>query len=491
MTLNASGPISLGGATTGQSINLELGVSATALASINATNFRTLAGVASGQISLSNFYGKSNISGWLAIYASTIPTTTNNAGVAISVDSSNNIYVIGQLTSAPALVKISSAGTLVSAYTYTDIGSWTSGDYQNCRMYIDASNNIYTLGVESTSVIASKFNTSLTRLNGRRFLIDPAVDYAYPAGLTVSSAGDIYYGGWGVHSDCCGTTFQGNLVKLNSSFTYQSALSNFRGNTLGTMSDVVIDTSGNVISVFFSNTIYKFSGFTSTALWKNNPYRTTNNNNIANAKLTIDSSNNLYVGYTGITAAIYCGICKLNSSGVLQWSRQLTTVTPGTAGGVNQVIVGDDGYIYAVGKVPIGSTYNYYGGFIVKYNSSGVIQWQRYLYNVNTGDNDFNIGLTGIKYTSVGLAITGGIKNNANTKTNWIIALIPTDGAGTGSYTISGVNVTYAASTNTEAAGGLLDYDPGVNMSTTTPSTAALTGTATAVTQTITKVSLA
>lgn len=60
MTLNASGPISFGGSTTGQSINLELGVSATALASIDSTSFRTLAGVSSGAISLSNFYGKSN-----------------------------------------------------------------------------------------------------------------------------------------------------------------------------------------------------------------------------------------------------------------------------------------------------------------------------------------------------------------------------------------------------------------------------------------------
>ena len=60
MALNSSGPISLGGSTTGQSINLELGVSATALASINSTSFRTLAGVASGAISIGNFYGKSN-----------------------------------------------------------------------------------------------------------------------------------------------------------------------------------------------------------------------------------------------------------------------------------------------------------------------------------------------------------------------------------------------------------------------------------------------
>jgi hypothetical protein len=58
MPLNSSGPISLGGATTGQSINLELGQSATAQISLNDTNVRTLAGVASGAISLNSFYGK-------------------------------------------------------------------------------------------------------------------------------------------------------------------------------------------------------------------------------------------------------------------------------------------------------------------------------------------------------------------------------------------------------------------------------------------------
>lgn len=60
MTLNSSGPISIGGSTTGQSINIELGRSATATSSLNETALRTLAGVPSGAISLSNFYGKSN-----------------------------------------------------------------------------------------------------------------------------------------------------------------------------------------------------------------------------------------------------------------------------------------------------------------------------------------------------------------------------------------------------------------------------------------------
>lgn len=63
MTLNSSGPISLGGSTAGQSINLELGKSATATVSLNDANVRSLAGVASGAIVMpTNFYGKSAVS---------------------------------------------------------------------------------------------------------------------------------------------------------------------------------------------------------------------------------------------------------------------------------------------------------------------------------------------------------------------------------------------------------------------------------------------
>jgi hypothetical protein len=62
MTLNTTGPISLGGSTAGQSINLELGKSATATVSLNDTDVRTLAGVASGAIIVpTNFYGKSAV----------------------------------------------------------------------------------------------------------------------------------------------------------------------------------------------------------------------------------------------------------------------------------------------------------------------------------------------------------------------------------------------------------------------------------------------
>lgn len=63
MALVSSGSISLGGSTSGRSINLELDRAATAQISLNDTIARDLAGVASGTISLSNFYGKSSFSG--------------------------------------------------------------------------------------------------------------------------------------------------------------------------------------------------------------------------------------------------------------------------------------------------------------------------------------------------------------------------------------------------------------------------------------------
>ena len=59
MALASSGTMSIGGTTTNRSINLELGRSATATSSMGETDLRTLAGIASGAISMDDFYGAS------------------------------------------------------------------------------------------------------------------------------------------------------------------------------------------------------------------------------------------------------------------------------------------------------------------------------------------------------------------------------------------------------------------------------------------------
>jgi hypothetical protein len=60
MPLNSSGQLSLGGATAGESVNLELGKAATALITMNDTDLRTLFGIGAGAVSMSNGYGKSS-----------------------------------------------------------------------------------------------------------------------------------------------------------------------------------------------------------------------------------------------------------------------------------------------------------------------------------------------------------------------------------------------------------------------------------------------
>jgi hypothetical protein len=69
MTLPASGAISF------NAINVELGVAGTTTANINQTSYRNLAGVPSGTIALSNFYGKANQ------FAFTISSNQTNANL--------------------------------------------------------------------------------------------------------------------------------------------------------------------------------------------------------------------------------------------------------------------------------------------------------------------------------------------------------------------------------------------------------------------------
>ena len=61
MALASSGSISIGGSTSGRSINLELGRSASASSNLNESALRSLANRSSGSVSLSHFHGKSNV----------------------------------------------------------------------------------------------------------------------------------------------------------------------------------------------------------------------------------------------------------------------------------------------------------------------------------------------------------------------------------------------------------------------------------------------
>ena len=137
MALNASGPISLGGSTAGESIALELGLSATGQISLNDAAVRDLAGVASGAIVMpTDFYGKSDIPSGALYFTGTQAFGASGLNVLQPVVSSPT-----QVTSLTNWVNVSS--TVYSVAALTKSGElWTWGRNNYGRLGQNSTNNI-------------------------------------------------------------------------------------------------------------------------------------------------------------------------------------------------------------------------------------------------------------------------------------------------------------------------------------------------------------
>lgn len=202
MTLNASGPISLGGSTVGQSINLELGNSATALASINSTQFRTLAGVPSGQISLSNFYGKSSNSYYLT-YVGTNGSSDGSArvdnGFAVSASSGQVIVPFYWASYVAGIATLNSSGGLQAVYSTNGTGANnirmpTNNYYSSDRVYIMSKTNT---GLNYTTTASpSTFGWASQPCCGFQVFSDAYMRADIGSTLVVNSSGQAVTVGW-------------------------------------------------------------------------------------------------------------------------------------------------------------------------------------------------------------------------------------------------------------------------------------------------------
>ena len=277
MALNNSGPLSLGGSTVGQSINLELGVSATALASINSSPFRTLAGVATGQISISNFYGKSSVQPTFFASSSTV-----NASVYKSFPvSSGNVYTIGYIVSGNAVIltKLNSTGTEQWTRTlgYAPFSASNVG-FGQMDVNEDSSGNAYA----ALGYYFYKFNSSGT--------------IQFNKYLTPTNQGSPVPNGFGCKLDSSGTLYM--------SVSYGNA---------GRFAFAKYDNTG---AVLWSTYIASVSPLPDSG----------NSNAIAPA---FDSSGNVYgamYGYSGSPYRTY--IIKLNSSGAIQTIKAVAGMVP-------------------------------------------------------------------------------------------------------------------------------------------------------------------
>ena len=127
MTMNSSGPISLGGTTSGQSIEIENGGPGTATISLNDTTVRSLAGVPGSGTTIimpTNFYGKSNT----VTINVTISSSTQNYCVYSAI-SSNPSYIAGKTNATITInpgVNVGSSAT--GSYAMLVPGSFNSAD---------------------------------------------------------------------------------------------------------------------------------------------------------------------------------------------------------------------------------------------------------------------------------------------------------------------------------------------------------------------------
>lgn len=137
---------------------------------------------------------------------------------------------------------------------------------------------------------------------------------------------------------------------------------------------VAVDASGNAIiaghtnSEGFGSNDTVISKFDSSAnqLWQRRIGGANSDTTQYNCVAT-DNSDNIYLAFT--TGTDGGTICKYNSSGVLQWQRNSGSSTRAAYG----ISVDGSGNVYGCGV----ENQSPGGMYIVKYNSSGVVQWER------------------------------------------------------------------------------------------------------------------
>jgi hypothetical protein len=490
MALNASGPLSLGGATTGQSINLELGVSATALASINSTSFRTLAGVASGQISISSFYGKSNgTRQWM----STTPSSTYP--LRNFYDSSGNAYVAYASTSAqpwPVLVrKWNLTNTSQFSNTYTPAyGANTIGG----MAFFDTSANMYYLSNDSAThakAWVTKVNSSGTAQFARgigTFNTSTwnAGSYASPKALGVSSSAVVllsnFLGTQIVGYDYCvcppqpiyESSYQNWLTKITAStgaqqFTYEVYGSAPLGNGMSWQGCAIISTD-----YFYAFSTLTVSGVGKYAVLAFTPSGTPSVGKYYNVQMTndsqprvqpvVDSANQMYD--TKIDDTYNWHLIKITNSTVDPvWARTFSFTGAQNGTYYSKCLALDSSNnIYWVGDATYeGNTQS----FLVKFNSSGTVLFSQRIKATNpVGGGILPLRVYGIYVdsTTMYLSFNGQAVVSGTTYSSDYNLAVPNDGSAVSTST----TVNYPPTGTAGAVLAISSFSPNVSNNTYT-----------------------
>jgi hypothetical protein len=433
------GQISLG------QVNTELGLSATTLISLNQASVRTLAGVPSGQIAMSNLQGKSNTT----FFISTFLATGYQPPVAgIALGDSNSLYIVFNASSY-ATVKSTSDGVLSWQSQYFP----GSNPYGNACVVVDSSNNVYVCMAYNAAERGGfvKYNSSGTYQSN-----------AYMLSRGISQLNGVVLTGQGILYIPYDNDFVATQT-LAGAFLWGRTV----GHTQRTprfIAGVYNNNSGSAyyqqtyFALEWSQATYNYSkpafvrlrtdgaqtGDYAGLVWFFETGRETDGRKARN--IAIDSSSNALIA---IDDANGFGIIKYNpSTGAVAWSKKLTY-----AGGQDSLSMAiacdtsDNVYVLA-------DAYNASLGqhnILVKYNSAGTLQWQRQFTATGATVNTNPEFTKRLVVNSAYGVINGVFRSLVTGKQSSCLFQVPLDGSKTGTYTVNTVTWSYAASSMTES----------------------------------------
>jgi uncharacterized delta-60 repeat protein len=347
----------------------------------------------------------------------------------ISIDSSDNVYVIGTIDSnnftEAIIAKLPNDGSLTGTYTLNSIvlnyaaTSLTLGTRNHSTAALSLIDQASTC-TETTGTITDSASTAV--INSVNVISSST---AYFAGR-LTSGGISSQGGIDKYNNVYVSSYSSDqttmyLAKYNSVGAIQWQKSFTKSGAIFTINKMVVDTSGNSYFTGLTDTtglqciVVKVDS-SGTIQWQKTLGTA---GQVMGQGIAVDLSGNVYIAGSTGGANPNMVLAKYNSAGTIQWQRTLTGASSDYGSDIG---VDNSGNVYIVGytnSVGYGSNDIY----LAKYDSSGTLLWQK-----GTGSATAETGVaiavsdTGVSYIT-GSYTTGAfvarIDTNGNTPT-WV-----------------------------------------------------------------------
>jgi uncharacterized protein (DUF2147 family) len=380
-------------------------------------------------------------------------SSAGDSANGVYADASGNMYVAGQYYNG------SNQAFLVAKYNSSGVLQWQRKlddvSYQDVGYTViaDSSGNVYAAGYTTTNNTAQawfivKYDSTGSLLWQRRLATANTNTYAFsmafdPSGNLVIS-GDVPITSQNsaglVKLDTSGNlVWQRNIYWSGAQFTgYGCAVA-----TDGSIYQVGRATDPGDGSIYAALIKYDSSGAT---IWARRFGSGDPQYGYSLFAVAVDASGNVYAtGNTNQTSQGGSGsdvfIVKFNSSGTLQWQRMIGVTGTDTGNGI---ALDSSANVYVSATITNASTGRFNMG-VIKYDTDGTLQWQRRIVSTNGQAQGYSISVL----SSGGVYVAGIVNATPTGVYDMLLARIPSDGSKTGTYTVGSISVEYAASSLT------------------------------------------